>query len=76
MGLDYTKTFSLIVKLVTIWTILSLVVSSQWPLQQLDIQNAFLHGDLEDDVYMKQPPKFINLDLSTHVYKLQKSTYS
>lgn len=52
-SLDYFETFSLVVKSVTIHTVLSLAVSNQWPLHQLDIQNDFLHDNLEDDVYMK-----------------------
>ncbi|KAF5481555.1 hypothetical protein F2P56_002196 [Juglans regia] len=49
--IDYTKTFSLVVKPTTIRLLLSLVVSFNWPLQQLDIHNAFLHEDLEEAIY-------------------------
>ena len=38
---------------------LSMVVVRHWPLYQLDIKNAFLHGDLEEEVYMEQPPGFV-----------------
>lgn len=74
-GLDYTETFSLVIKLVTIRTVLSLAVTRKWPLHQLDIHNAFLHGDLEDDVYIRQPPGFVNPDFPTYVCKLKKSLY-
>ncbi|KAF5465899.1 hypothetical protein F2P56_015863 [Juglans regia] len=74
-GLDYTETFSLVVKPVTIRLLLSLAISSNWPLHQLDIQNAFLHGDLDEDVYMKQPPGFVHSDLPSYVCKLKKSIY-
>lgn len=55
--------------------LLSLAVSSNWPLHQLDVQNTFLHGDLEEAVFIKQPPGFINPDHLIHVCKLRKSIY-
>jgi len=54
-GIDYHETFSPVIKPATIRTILSLAASRNWPLRQLDINNAFLHGTLDGDVYMQQP---------------------
>jgi hypothetical protein len=54
-GVNYDDTFSPIVKFGTIRSVLSIVVSQGWSLRQLDVQNAFLYGVLEGNVYMKQP---------------------
>uniref|UniRef100_A0A2N9HYG2 Integrase catalytic domain-containing protein n=1 Tax=Fagus sylvatica TaxID=28930 RepID=A0A2N9HYG2_FAGSY len=55
-GLDYTETFSPVAKLNSIRIIISLAANLDWPLHQLDVKNAFLHGDLTKTVYMTQPP--------------------
>ncbi|GKF87715.1 ribonuclease H-like domain-containing protein, partial [Tanacetum coccineum] len=57
-GVDVDETFSLVVKPGTIRTVLSLDASRHWLIHQLDVKNAFLHGDLSKTVYMHQPPGF------------------
>jgi hypothetical protein len=63
------------VKSAAIRLVLSLVVTQKWPLRQLDIQNAFLHGDLKETVYLQQPPGFVDPHKPDHVCLLHKSLY-
>ncbi|GJR18831.1 ribonuclease H-like domain-containing protein [Tanacetum coccineum] len=73
-GVDFDETFSPVGKPATIRTILSLDVSRQWPIHQLDVKNAFLNCDLSETVYMHQPPGFVNSRYPNHVCLLQSSS--
>jgi hypothetical protein len=72
---DYKETFNLIVKAPTIRVILSLAISKGWMIQQLDVHNAFLHGFLEEDVFMHQPPGYEDKSRPHYVCKLDKVLY-
>ena len=75
-SIDYHETFSPVVKLVTIRLFTSLAVSFNWPLRQLDDKNAFLHSNLTEEVYMKQPPEFVHSAFLRHICKLKQAIYS
>ena len=70
-GIDFTETFSPVIEVTTIRTITALAAAKKWPLYQLDINNAFLHENLHEEVYMKMPKGIFNSQ--NKVCKLQKS---
>uniref|UniRef100_A0A2N9FI51 Reverse transcriptase Ty1/copia-type domain-containing protein n=1 Tax=Fagus sylvatica TaxID=28930 RepID=A0A2N9FI51_FAGSY len=74
-GVDFDETYSPVIKPTTVRTVLSIAISSGWHLRQIDIQNAFLHGTLTEQVFMTQPPGYHHPSYPHHVCKLQKALY-
>ncbi|CAL2257492.1 unnamed protein product [Prunus armeniaca] len=74
-GLDYDETFSPVVRHTTVRLVLALAAANHWELRQLDVKNDFLHGDLQEEIYMKQPQGFEDAIHPSYVCKLLKSLY-
>lgn len=74
-GKDYFETFSPVTKHLTICIVLSIVISQNWQPRQLDVNNAFLHVTLNEEVFMSQPSGLVRPQFPHHICKLYKSLY-
>lgn len=75
-SIDYDETFALVAKMNSIAALLSLVANLNWELYQMDVNNAFLNGELYEEIYMTIPPCFCEREVEEKVWKLEKSLYS
>lgn len=73
-GINYTESFSPVAKLVTVRVLLAVATARRWPIHQIDINNAFLHGLINEEVYMVPPQGYIKTKPS-QVCKLLLSLY-
>lgn len=74
-GVDYDETFSPVVKPATRRAVLDVALNRGWEVKQLDVKNAFLHGTISEDIYMHQPPGFVDKKHPHYVCKLEKALY-
>ncbi|MCO5593034.1 hypothetical protein L7F22_047039 [Adiantum nelumboides] len=72
-GIDYEETFSPVAKMAIVHTVIAVAASKGWLLHQMDVKNAFLHGDLQEEVYMEQPQGYE--EHPSYVCKLKKALY-
>ena len=74
-GIYYLDTFSPVVRTATIQAVLHTATVLQWDIRQFDVKYTFLHGDLHETVYMRQPAGFVDKDRPDHVCLLRKAIY-
>jgi hypothetical protein len=74
-GVDYEEVFALVARLETIRLMLALVASGKWEVHHMDVKSAFLNGELQEEVYVQQPPGFQNFKQPRKVLKLSKALY-
>jgi len=74
-GVDFHDTFSPTAKIIYVRCLLALDASSSWSLHQMDVHNAFLHGDLAEEIYMSPPPSLRRQGENHLVCRLHKSLY-
>ncbi|KAK1667199.1 hypothetical protein QYE76_055358 [Lolium multiflorum] len=74
-GIDFGETYAPVARLESIRILLAYASHHNFKLQQMDVKSAFLNGPLHEEVYVKQPPGFEDLNFPNHVYKLDKALY-
>ena len=74
-GIDYDETFAPVARMEAIRILIAFAAFMGFKLYQMDVKSAFLNGDLKEDVYVKQPPGFEDVELPNHVFRLNKTLY-
>jgi hypothetical protein len=74
-GIDYEETFAPVANMNSIRVLLFIATNLDWPLYQFDVKNTFLHGDLEDEVYMEIPSRLEDSSSVGNMCKLKKALY-
>lgn len=74
-GIDFDEIFSPVVKMFSIQVVLGMAISMNLEVEQLDVNTAFLYGDLEEEIYIEQPEGFVEKAKDKFICKLKKSLY-
>ena len=73
--MDYKEIFSPVVKMTSIRVVLAMATQSDMEIEQMDVKTTFLHGRLEEEIYMEQPEGFAQTRRTDLVWRLRKSLY-
>ena len=74
-GIDFEETFSPVAKMATVRAMIAMAAAKRWDLHQMDVKNAFLNGELHEEVYMEQLEGYVHPKFPGYVCKLNKSLY-
>ncbi len=74
-GINYEETYSPVAKMTTIRAIIAMATTKGWSLHQMDVNNVFFHGDLQEEMYMEQPPGCVDQTHPNLVCRLKKALY-
>jgi hypothetical protein len=74
-GIDYEETYNQVAKMTIVRIIIAMAATKGWSLHQMDVKNDFLHGDLQEEVYMEQPLGYVNQTHLNLVCRLKKTLY-
>ena len=74
-GMDYDQVFSPVVRFETVRLIISMAALEHWHMHGLDVRNAYLYGELDEEIYMEQPEGFSVPGKTNHVLRLQRALY-
>jgi len=74
-GINYEETYNPITKMTTIRAIITMAIAKGWSLHQMDVNNVFLHGDLQEEVYIEQPLGYVDQTHFNLVCRLKKALY-
>ena len=75
LGVDFNETFAPAARMETIRTVLAIAAQMELQVFQLDVKAAFLNGELEEEVYVEQPPSYVQKGKEDKVYHLKKALY-
>ena len=74
-GIDYDETYALVARLEAIRLLLAFACIMDFRLYQMDVKSFFLNGFIEEEIYVEQPPSFVDFEHPNHVYKLERELY-